>query len=619
MLTLANASACLAMAENYATVTLEDRRRGVVWQLDSASVGYRLVPGEALRPLTGGCVTRDGGTLCATFRVPDGLISYRWSLIEDGVIVTLTVESDAIESVTLPGSFRADESSCELALPIYQGVLLHPEPGTWEHRAASGGHGAFSMAMGGMLTDRGGLLLIEDSLANWEGVYGLADGAFHFTFEQARCPVNGWETHRVHLACTDASVTALCKRYRAEMIARGQFVGWEEKIVRKPILRRLFGALMAFTGYNQMPGLDYAAQVRRLKDYGFDSILLYPVRMCHHSLDFQMGGDDPVWLSDDDITAIKAIDGALVAPWGWMFEALDDGTPARAAQYRRQSDGGRYVGWKIDDYQWYLLCTPAQRAAIRTRYAGDMAAMDWIHYDVNASFPPMPCFADHPDHGGHPLGKQEDVRQVQQLLGPETNGNRIVSSEGFVGHFTPYYDIGSTKMMPGPHLATRTPVPMTMLVYHDSCLHDWWELHNYNGLPGWQVGAEGHGFGLVGNGLPRLKAAQDALYGCPPNVFPFGRQYGWVNVATRETFSFTIGLDDPAVQEALAVALPVARLHKQTGPQEMTDFRLLTPDRGVQETTFADGTRVVANLTAEPMTVHDWGTLDGQSWRMSRR
>ena len=80
----------------------------------------------------------------------------------------------------------------------------------------------------------------------------------------------------------------------------------------------------------------------------------------------------------------------------------------------------------------------------------------------------------------------------------------------------------------------RQPVPMTMLVYHDSCLHDWWEVHNYNGLPGWQVGAEGHGFGLVGNGLPLLKAAQDALYGCPPNVFPFGRQYGWVNIATRQ-------------------------------------------------------------------------------------
>jgi len=24
------------------------------------------------------------------------------------------------------------------------------------------------------------------------------------------------------------------------------------------------------------------------------------------------------------------------------------------------------------------------------------------------------------------------------------------------------------------------PVPLTMLVYHDCCIQDWWELHNYN-------------------------------------------------------------------------------------------------------------------------------------------
>ena len=44
----------------------------------------------------------------------------------------------------------------------------------------------------------------------------------------------------------------------------------------------------------------------------------------------------------------------------------------------------------------------------------------------------------------------------------------------------------------------------------------------------------------------------DALYGCPPNVFPFDRQYGRVEIEKRITRSYAVRLDDPSVQEALA-------------------------------------------------------------------
>jgi hypothetical protein len=588
--------------------------------LDAASLGYRKETTASPEPLRNGRVTREADALLAAFDLPEGIIEYRWRLAETYVEVELTAKTPALECIALPGAFGPADEAYELALPLYQGVLIRKQADTWESRAASGGHGAFSMAMGGLIAERGALLVVQGSLANWRGVYGADAGRLYFSFEQLRCPVEGWVPHTVRLHLTDPTLTAVCKQYRVHLDAQGAVVTWEEKIARKPIVKELFGALMAFTGYNRLPGLDYAASVRRLKDHGFGSILLYPVRLCHYSLDFKMGGDDPVWLADEEIAEVKSIPGALVAPWGWVFEALDDGSEARKALFRRHRDGSLMPNWKIDDYQWYLVCTPSQREHIRQRFASDMAAMDWIHFDVSATFPPTPCFSgEHALHDHRPMGRQADVHHVQQLLSPDTVGNRIVSSEGFVGHYTPQYDIGTAKIMPGRSIAIKTPVPMTMLVFHDSCVHDWWELQNYNAVGGWPVREALHGFGLVGSGLPRLKAAIDALYGCPPNVFPFGRQYAWSSSRTRKTVSFTVELDDPTVQEALREALPVARLHQQIGRCEMVDFRFMSGDRSVQATRFADGTQVVANLGHEPREIEGHGLVPGQSWRRSRR
>ncbi|MDQ0651329.1 glycoside hydrolase [Pseudomonas cedrina] len=52
----------------------------------------------------------------------------------------------------------------------------------------------------------------------------------------------------------------------------------------------------------------------------------------------------------------------------------------------------------------------------------------------------------------------------------------------------------------------------------------------------------------------------------------------------------------PLIQRQDAFFRP---LHQRLATQEMTGFRWLTADRLVQETTFADGTRLVANFTAE--------------------
>ena len=46
-------------------------------------------------------------------------------------------------------------------------------------------------------------------------------------------------------------------------------------------------------------------------------------------------------------------------------------------------------------------------------------------------------------------------------------------------------------------------------------------------------------FGRKVDGFAREKAAMDALYGSPPSVFPFGRQYTWVDKQARTTHRAT--------------------------------------------------------------------------------
>jgi len=209
-----------------------------------------------------------------------------------------------------------------------------------------------------------------------------------------------------------------------------------------------------------------------------------------------------------------------------------------------------------------------------------------------------------------------DLGWVRRLFSPQTVEDRVVSSEGFADEYAGWYDIGSTKMMPAQTWDPGcVPIPMTMLVFHDSCVHDWWELHNYNAHPGFGLADLPHGLGTTGCGRPELKASMDALYGCPPNVFPFGKQYGWADLATRKSYSYLVRLEDAAVQGALREALPVSRLHRQIGPCELASFRFLSEDRAVQATTFSDGTRVVANLSEHEGEAPEVGSLPPHSWR----
>jgi hypothetical protein len=109
-------------------------------------------------------------------------------------------------------------------------------------------------------------------------------------------------------------------------------------------------------------------------------------------------------------------------------------------------------------------------------------------------------------------------------------------------------------------------LPLWELVYHDCVVAEWY-------------------WGDYNNKLPTLWDKRDlfnALYGTPP-MFMFDRKR-WASQKERFVQSYRN-------------TCPIVRA---TGYSEMTDHRFLTPDRSVQQTSFANGVTVTVNFGEAP-------------------
>ena len=543
-------------------------------------------------------------------------ISYVYKLLPDSFEVRLLADNTSgIETISMPGSFAPVQGGKKLLLPIMQGMLWDGRGQELDHIARSGGHGGFSMQMYGVLAENSGLLCAAEESVDSRWRYTKDSDGFR-AYNLAVSTLGKIEYERViRFHFTQPTITAIAKRYRKCVIDGGRFVTWEEKIKERPHLERLFGALMCYIGYSQ-DDIDYVRECEKLREMGFERALIYPVAFNTYNLDFEMGGLPPIKISDEDIEKIKAL-GYDVSPWSWLNEAIESKNPAAAFKVNR--NGERIFGWQIDEYKWYKMCSSYIEEYSAQAVEGEFKAMTWDHYDVFACATIGECYdKTHENHKGRKISRREDLQIIRRVLenarGSNENG-RIVSAEGFDDLFSMEYDIGSVKAWPQYGPWAFWPVPLTGLVYHDSIMHSWWEVHNYNSCYfNREVQPDLYEYG---GGRTALQSAMDALYGAPPDVFPFGAQYGWTGRGA-ETFIYRFRLEDECVQDALKQAFPVKELHKKIGKLEMTDFEFLSGNGWVQKTTFADGTKVFANFSniivrnipeAGDLMPHSWKTI----------
>jgi hypothetical protein len=613
------------MDGNGTHVVLEDLATKTRWRLDESTryvakgiAGYHRPP-YAAAAVTGpnspvhtigpGVATKEGEeTIRVVHHNAAGTVTIRWVMEPDRLrILADSNPTEGITSLTLPGTFRPEDGGGFLsAVPQCQGIL-HSGKGPPFYRALRG----FTMAMFGQIASRGGLLIIAatnaDAALHWEKT---ETGTVNLMWLQH--PSMGQFTYTRETVIIPASpeVASICKSYRRYVKEKGRFKSWQEKIAERPNLERLFGAAMVFIGYHDDPELDYAASFRRLKAMGIDKAFVYPL-YCATTMDVEKSmGVSAI----DQRKLLPLLDELGYAAASFIYimdgaaEPADD--PYRDLLLDRH--GKPVEKWRINDLVWYAFSTSKRFDWSRKFLDREHAGFHGMHYDVLAGTPLKEDY-----HGGHRSDARADQENRKEMLAYAAGKGLIVSSECFRDYLTPYYDLGSTKYPFALGGDEYCVVPMTMLVYHDSAYHSWWEIDNYNNPQNQSQDNRGYKdrFAMAG-GVPRLQSAMDALLGTLPDIFPFGKQFNFIPHNAPQIYFYKYRLEDAAVQEAIAYAKPVMALNKRIGKLEMIDHRLHRPDGAIQETVFADGTRVAANFANVALEAADLGLLAPESWKI---
>ena len=133
MLTIESDRLSLQMKEDGSGVVLTDRIRGRRWRLDPSHQGYRLDGArDKFLPLAAGQAAREGDAIAVSYSLPGGEARFAWTLASDHAQVALQCRSQGVEFVSLPGAMFPAEGQHEVAIPVYQGLLLRGGGEEWQ-------------------------------------------------------------------------------------------------------------------------------------------------------------------------------------------------------------------------------------------------------------------------------------------------------------------------------------------------------------------------------------------------------------------------------------------------------------------------------------------------------
>lgn len=510
------------------------------------------------------------------------------------------------ESIPYPYPF-ATKIGDRVILPVNEGIGFPVEesaPGLG-NLIAYGGHG-ISMPFWGVCEDRSG--------AGMMGIFETADDA-EISVRTARnrllhlrpnwvASSGTFRYKRVlrYVFLERGGHVAMCKRYRNYAKETGLWTPFTEKRKKNPNIDKLIGAANIWSWDS-----GKIETIKELKSVGIERIL------------WSGGG------SAKQIAEMNAMDKVLTSRYDIYQDVMD---PAKFDQVRSvhgdwtseawpqdvnwtSPDGTWRKGWEVAAKEpgapripCAVICDSKALPYARKRIAEELTRIPYKarFLDTTVASPWFECY--HPDH---PMSRSESKFHKMELL-------RIVGEEfslvcgSETGHdaSVPYCDFYEGMMSLGPwriHEAGRNMIqlveevppqiakyqlgeayrlPLWELVYHD-CTVSYWYWGDYN------------------NKLPAVWKKRDlfnALYGVPP-MYMFTRDY-WN--ANKECFA-----------ESYKIAQPVSRL---TGYCEMLDHRILSEDRKVQQTVFANGVEVYVNFGETPFTLPDGETLEGGGLRI---
>ena len=499
--------------------------------------------------------------------------------------VELSAEGSLASALSFPHPF-VTEAWTYLVVPMNEGISYPVDDETIKPMwlAAYGGHG-ICMAFWGVTDGQRGHIAIIETPDDASIYIQRTDGKL--------CIEPKWESQKGNFGYTrklryvffdKGGHVAICKRYRLHAQQTGKLKTLEEKRRENPNVDLLIGAVNVWCWEN-----DALTIVREMRSLGINRIL---------------------WSNRKPPEVIKAMnemDGVLTSRYDIYQDLMDpqivkdklrgqhpDWTQAGwPDDLMLDSKGNRREGWQVKgtDGQMYPCCVLCDKQALKHAEQRVPAELQTNPYrcrfiDTTTASPWRECY--NPEH---PMTRSDSRHWKMELLRYMSEQMKLVTGSE-TGHdaAVPYVHYFEGMMSLGPYrvpdagrnmrkiwdevpelvakfqLGHKYRLPLWELVYHDCVVAQWY-------------------WGDYNNKLPALWQKRDLfniLYGTAP-MFMFDSRL-WEQNKDRFAQSYK----------------NICNVTRAVGYAEMTDHRFLTPDRDVQQTTFANGVTVTVNFGEKP-------------------
>ncbi len=601
---IANSGLTVSVAPADGALTVTDRRTGRTWtpaaiegqsdclvsrfskSFDGRAASYRLVNTRDLR-CYGVRVALDGAELTVAI---------------SGLDESMTANLD------YPGAF-ATEKGDRLIVPMNEGMGFPVEerhPGLW-NEALYSGHG-LCMAFFGVAADATGagwMMIVEtpDDAAMKVRTDRVGNLAAGILWEPSFGKPGSGRKLRYRFLDRGGHV-AMAKQYRAYMKGKGNVVTFAEKAKSRPRVLDLLGAPNVWCwddDENRKRGV-----LESLRRAGAKKVL------------WSAGG------SEAFVKELAATDGVLVGRYDiyqdimdpanrdrlphWHGDWVNEAFPQDINWYGSDPSQWRH-GWPVDAksgprIDCAVMCDRQALPYARKRIGAELRRKPFNtrFIDTTTASPWRECW-----NPAHPMTRSESRAWKVKLLGVVSDEFGLVCGSE-TGHdaAVPVCDYFEGMLSIGPYrideagrdmwrtvdevpervakyqVGERYRLPLWELVYHDCTVAHWY-------------------WGDYNNKLPATWRKRDlfnALYATPPMYLFHG--YMWNEWKDRMLAS-------------LKTALPASEAAAGT---EMTDHLVLTHDRSVQRTRFANGVEVTVNFGGRPYRLADGTELPPSDWRM---
>ena len=573
------------------TMSVTDKRTGQKWQQKT------LVKGK----LTD--VSQAADAIEMTWRQPgldfDVGVKLRLDADKPEFTVELSAEGNLKSALSFPHPF-VTEAGTYLVVPMNEGISYPVDDESIKARwlAAYGGHG-ICMAFWGATDGQRGQMTIIETPDDMSIYMRRADGKL--------CIEPKWESQKGNFGYArklryvffdKGGHVAICKRYRLHAQQTGKLKTLEEKRRENPNVDLLIGAVNIWCWER-----DALAIVREMRSLGINRILWSNRK------------------SPEVIKAMNEMDGVLTSRYDIYQDLMDpqivkdklrgqhpDWTQAGwPDDLMLDSKGNRREGWRVKgkDGQMYPCGVLCDKQAIKHAEQRVPAELKTHPYrcrfiDTTTASPWRECY-----HLEHPMTRSDSRHWKMELLRYMSEKAGLVTGSE-TGHdaAVPYVHYFEGMLSLGPYrvpdagrnmrkiwdevpervakfqLGHKYRLPLWELVYHDCVVAQWY-------------------WGDYNNKLPELWQKRDLfniLYGSAP-MFMFDNRL-WEQNKDRFARSYK----------------NICDVTRAVGYAEMIDHRFLTPDKDVQQTTFANGVTITVNFGEKPFRLPNGKEIEPMSY-----